>query len=74
MQRATLHAFLFLKFSTDPLGKRMVPEDAKKRKKLSWIGFYITDEELPLIVHRVMAAYDVTRAPVARNALLDRLS
>ena len=68
MQRATLHAFLFLKFSTDPLGKRMVPEDAKRRKTLSWIGFYITDEELPLIVQRVMAVYDVTRASAARSA------
>ena len=35
----------------------MVPEASKRRKTGSWIGFYITDEELPEIVERVMWAH-----------------
>ena len=57
-QRAKLTAFLFQKFSTDPKGKHMVPADGKRRKTLSWIGFYITDDELPRLVDRVMLAYE----------------
>lgn len=57
-QRAKLTTFLFAKFSTDPFGKRMVPENGKRRKTLSWTGFYITDDELPRIVERVMIAYE----------------
>ena len=57
-QRSKLAEFLRQKFSLDPFGKSMVPEAGKKRKIGSWIGFYITDEELPEIVERVMWAYD----------------
>ena len=56
-QRAKLTTFLFAKFSTDPDGKHMIPENGKRRKILSWTGFYITDEELSQIVERVMIAY-----------------
>ena len=30
----------------------------KKIKSLSWTGFYITGDELPAIVDRVMSAYE----------------
>ena len=36
------------------------PVGGKKRKTLSWTGFYITDEELPVIVDRVMRAYELS--------------
>ena len=45
-----------------PHGQCVVPDAGKKRKKLSWTGFFITDEELPNIVERVMLAYDRNRA------------
>ena len=67
-QRRAVMAFLQMKFSTDRLGECMVPEDAKRRKTLSWKGFYITDEELPRICQRVMAAYDATRAAAGSSA------
>ena len=57
---AKLTRFLFRKFSIDPHGKCMVPDAGKKLKTLSWTGFFITDEELPDIVERVMLAYDQT--------------
>ena len=53
-----LIAFLLQKVSIDHFGRCVVLEAGKKRKTLSWIGFYIIDEELPQIVERVMTAYD----------------
>ena len=57
-QRSKLAEFLRQKFLLDPFPKSMLPEAGKKRKIGSWIGFYITDEEVPEIVERVMWAYD----------------
>ena len=59
-KRSKLIEVLFRKFSIDPHGECVVPDDGKNRKKLSWTGFFITDEELPYIVERVMMAYDKT--------------
>ena len=59
-KRCKLNEFLWRKFSIDPYGKCMVPDAGKKRKTLTWTGFFITDEELPNIVERVMLAYDRT--------------
>ena len=58
-QSQALTNFLRRKFSTDRYGQCMGPQNPKRRKKLSWMGFFITDVELPQIVERVMAAYAV---------------
>ena len=55
-----LTEFLWRKFSIDPHGECMVPDAGKKRKTLTWTGFFITDEELPHIVERVVRAYERT--------------
>ena len=60
-QRDGLSKFLFRKFSIDWEGMVMVPEGNKRRKVLCLNGFYITDEELPHLVDRVMTAYDRAR-------------
>jgi len=60
-QRDGLSKFLFRKFSIDWEMVVMVPEGNKRRKTLSWNGFYITDEELLHLVDRVMTAYDSAR-------------
>ena len=64
-QREKLSAFLFKKFSVDPVGKVMVPREGMPRKTLSWWGFHITDDELPQIVDRVIHAYGASRAEAA---------
>ena len=57
-QRSKLAELLRQKFSLDLFPKSMLPEAGKQRKIGSWIGFYITDEEVLEIVERVMWAYD----------------
>ncbi len=58
-QPLKLSTFLQQKFSTDPQGKVMRPHYTKRRKTLSWTGFYILDSELPEIVERVMTAWNI---------------
>ncbi len=60
-QHLKLAAFLKKKFSTDKQGVVMRPDDKKRRKTLSWPGFFILDDELPQIVDRVMIAWNVHR-------------
>ena len=49
--------FLFQKFSTDPRGRRMVPTEGTTPKKLSWVGFWLTEVEVERISVAVVTAY-----------------
>ena len=55
--RHYLKLFFLQKFSTDPHGGCMTPAQGKKRRTLSWVGFFITDAEADLIVGRVVTGW-----------------
>lgn len=54
-QPEKLRDFLFKKFSVDPRKQSMTPKPGMPCKTLSWIGFYITDDELDQIFFRVIS-------------------
>ena len=60
-QTTALKMFLRQKFSTDPHGRTMVPPKGRRRKRLSWVGFWLTEEEVSYISESVMAAYYIQR-------------
>ena len=71
-QCQVLESFLRAKFSTDKYGKCMVPEDLKRRKVLTWSGFYITEDELQDILKQVLTAYRHSRASARCSAPAER--
>ena len=60
-QTTALKMFLRQKFSTDPHGRTMVPPKGRRRKRLSWVGFWLTEEEISYISESVMAGYYIQR-------------
>ena len=64
-QRTALTNFLLKKFSTDPEGKQMKPPAGKKRKTLSWQGFWLSDEEAKDIVETILQCYHTHRADLS---------
>ena len=56
-QYAALKTFLWRKFSTDPSGQFMVPPDGMRPKVLSWLGFWLTEDEVVKITEAVISAY-----------------
>ena len=51
-----LHAWLFMKFTLSPQSLCMLPGCGVKRKRNNacWLGFWMTDRELDVLVHEVM--------------------
>ena len=61
-QRTALTNFFLKTLSTDPEGKQMEPPTGKKRKTLSWRGFWLSDEEAKDIVETILQYYHTARA------------
>ena len=71
-QTTALRNFLWQKFSTDPSGRAMVPPKGRRRKKLSWAGFWLTEEEVMQISEAVIAAYHMHRDGAAFHIQRER--
>ena len=61
-KRCIVRNFILNKFTLDPQHICMYPPYGAKRKMRNdacWPGFWLSDEELDDIVHRLMSAYEV---------------